>query len=264
MIQLEKVKHKYGFDRGLRASLKNMQVVKVDLPFDNKGNIDVQKQKEIISKYEYIIEVRKNVLASKQKLKDLNVSIASLITDGKVSNLSITSVLDSPPTNSGLKKINVSLEQSTKKTLPVYSATMKEDAVFGWVSEDSKWKKYENVLTWNKDGSAGFVFYRKNRFVPYEKVKLLRIKEEYRDTLSYDYLKHVIQNRLFEEGFGFNIKCSMDKVLKLSIPIPIDNKGKFDIDSQNEIANMYNKIDGVRQNVIEELNKVLNIGISFE
>lgn len=264
MIQLEKVKHKYGFDRGLRASLKNMQVVTIDIPFDNKGKIDINKQKEIISKYEYILEVRKNVSNYKQRLKELNVSIASLIVDGKVSSVPIASVLDSPPTNSGLKKINVSLEQSATNTLPVYSATMNEDAVFGWVSENSKWKKYENVLTWNKDGSAGFVFYRKNKFVPYEKVKLLKIKEEFKSSLSYEYLKHVIQNRLFEEGFGFSVKCSMDKVLKLNIPIPTGDKGKFDTTRQNEIGNIYNKIEGIRQSVLDELDKVLNTDIDFD
>jgi len=58
MLQLEKVKHKYGFDRGLRSSLKNMQNVCVEIPFDEQGNVNIEKQKEVIEKYEYIAELR--------------------------------------------------------------------------------------------------------------------------------------------------------------------------------------------------------------
>lgn len=264
MIQLEKVKHKYGFDRGLRASIKNMQAVSIEIPFDKKGKIDVIKQREIISKYEYVLEVRKNIINYKQKLHKLNVSIASLISDGTNVDKNISAILNSPSTNSGLKKVDVSLEPNTKDVLPVYSATMDEDAVFGYVAESSKWKKYENVLTWNKDGSAGFVFYRKNRFVPYEKVKLLEIKKEHKADLSYEYLKHVIQNRLFEEGFGFSIKCSMDKVLKLSIPIPTTSDGQFNLSKQIEIAKIYDKIEEIKKSVLIELDKVSNADISFD
>ncbi len=263
MIQLKKVKHKYGFDRGLRASLKNMQAISIEIPFDENDKIDIEKQKEIISKYEYILEVRKDVSSYKQKLKELNVSVASLI-DEKFIEKNISLVLNSPPTNSGLKKVNVSLEPTSKETIPVYSATMNEDDVFGWVSESSKWKKYENVLTWNKDGSAGFVFYRKDRFVPYEKVKLLEIKDEFKSDLSYEYLKHVVQTRLFEEGFGFNVKCSMDKVLKLSIPIPTKDNGQFDVSKQKDIAKLYDKIDQIKRSVLLELDKVSNAEIDFE
>lgn len=263
MIQLEKVKHKYGFDRGLRASLENMRNVSIEIPFKTNGNIDIDKQREIISKYEYVFGVKKKVFNYKQKIKSLNVSVASLIVDSKFDNVEISSILDSPPTNSGLKKKDVSLVSMHKNTVPVYSATMVENAIFGWVSEDSKWKKYENVLTWNKDGSAGYVFYRKNRFVPYEKVKLLKIKEEHNSDLSYHYLKYVIQNRLFEEGFGFSVKCSMDKVLKLKIPIPIGNDGMFDNNRQNEIASVYEDIDEIRQSILDELEKILNIDIHF-
>ena len=264
MIQLEKVKHKYGFDRGLRASLKNMEAVSIEIPFDESGKIDIEKQKEIIAKYEYILEVRKDVAEYKRKLKELNISIASIISNEKFVEQPISTVLNSPPTNSGLKKVNVSLEPTTKETLPVYSATMNEDDVFGWVSESSKWKKYENVLTWNKDGSAGFVFYRKKRFVPYEKVKLLEIKDEFKLELSYEYLKHVVQARLFEEGFGFNVKCSMDKVLKLSIPIPIKDKGQFDVAKQLEIAKLYDKIDEIKKSILVELDKVSNAEIDLD
>jgi hypothetical protein len=50
MLQLSKVKHKYGFDRELRSSLKNMKQVSIEMPFKN-GCIDLDAQKEVLEKY---------------------------------------------------------------------------------------------------------------------------------------------------------------------------------------------------------------------
>ena len=73
MIQLENVKHKYGFDRGLRASIKNMKEVIIKIPFNLGEAISIEKQREVIEKYEYIKELRNRIQAYKEQLFDLNV-----------------------------------------------------------------------------------------------------------------------------------------------------------------------------------------------
>ena len=75
MLQLEKVKHKYDFDRGLRSSLKNMQNVNIEIPFDIEGNIDIEKQKEVVEKYEYISKVRKIINEYKNQIEEFNFII---------------------------------------------------------------------------------------------------------------------------------------------------------------------------------------------
>jgi len=75
MIQLENVKHKHGFDRGLRASLKNMREISIKLPFCDNGQLNIAKQKEVIEKYEYVKELRTKVAAYKQQIFDINVNI---------------------------------------------------------------------------------------------------------------------------------------------------------------------------------------------
>lgn len=92
----------------------------------------------------------------------------------------------------------------------------------------------------------------------------MQIKSEYKDCLSYEYLKHTIQTRLFEEGFGFNVKCSMDKVLKLNIPIPMNSKKQFSLDAQKEISGIYSKIAIIKHSILEELNKVSDAEINLE
>ncbi|XCF06032.1 N-6 DNA methylase [Tamlana crocina] len=73
MIQLDNVKHKYGFDRGLRASIKNMKQVEIKLPFNDDGSINIEKQQEVIEKYEYIIELKSRIASYKEQLFDINI-----------------------------------------------------------------------------------------------------------------------------------------------------------------------------------------------
>lgn len=73
MIQLENGKHKYGFDRELRASIRNMKEVSVKLPFYQNGELNIEKQKEVIEKYEYIKELRSRIAGYKNQIFNLNV-----------------------------------------------------------------------------------------------------------------------------------------------------------------------------------------------
>lgn len=73
MIQLDNVKHKYGFDRGLRASIRNMNQVVIKLPFNEDNTISFEKQKEVIQKYEYILELKNRISTYKEQLFDVNI-----------------------------------------------------------------------------------------------------------------------------------------------------------------------------------------------
>ena len=161
----------------------------------------------------------------------------------------IEDILTSPSTNSGLKKIHVLHEKpETGDYLPVYSASKNEKAIFGWVKKESKWKRYNNLLTWNKDGSAGVVFFREKEFVPYEKVKLLKIKSDFEKELFYPFLKTIIKKRLLSSGYNFGFKCSMERVLKIEIEIPVLSNGKFDIKEQKKLSEKYEKFSQLRNN----------------
>lgn len=61
MLQLKNCRHKYGFDRGLRASLKNMKPFEIQIPITSKDEFDVEKQSEIIEKYKVIEEVKAKI-----------------------------------------------------------------------------------------------------------------------------------------------------------------------------------------------------------
>ncbi len=177
--------------------------------------------------------------------------------------ITISKIMDSPPTNSGLKKKNVLHKKITENLLPVYSASQDGNLVFGWLSKDSKWKVYKNILTWNKDGSSGIVFYRQNKFIPYEKVKLLKIKKEFEKELDYLFLKYIIQDKLLSLKFDFNFKCSMERVLNTKIEIPVDQNEKFDLYEQRKIANKYEKIEQIKNILKEDYKKIKKLKINL-
>ena len=179
----------------------------------------------------------------------------------------IKEILFSPPTNSGLKKKHVEQKQLNSNYIPVYSASKDEKHIYGWVRKDSKWKKYENLLTWVKDGSSsGYVFYRKELFVPYEKLKILELKEEFRHNISYEYLQIVIQNKLLSNDYGFGFKCSMERVLETEIKVPVNQDEEYDLQVQLKLAETYNSVFNLKNKVSElfkEFDKI-KIAIDFK
>jgi len=231
---------------------------------DEKIELGIKEENKKIKLEEFpqiIEEVANNLLIFKEEILQLNEKKKSKIS---FKNYLVEDILDSPPTNSGLKKINISLTETAKFSIPVYSASKDENLIFGWVSLDSKWKKYENLLTWNKDGSANYVFYRKNTFVPYEKVKLLKLKEQFSNFLLYDYLKIVVQESMIKAGFDFKFKCSMDRVLKLFIPIPFNEQGNIDIEMQKELIEKYEYIAELKEKIEKYKKQIDELNVKIE
>lgn len=183
----------------------------------------------------------------------------------KTKKVFIKNIMDSPPTNSGLKRKDVLLHNKSEELLPVYSASKDEKFVFGWLTRNSKWRKYKNVLTWNKDGSSsGYVFYRKEEFIPYEKIKILKIKPKFENTFDYKFLCFIIQERLLASGFDFNFKCSMDRVMNITIDIPINEKNEFDLKMQQTLAKGYEKIYTLKKELQKTYEDIKKIKVNIE
>ncbi|GMG80719.1 N-6 DNA methylase [Bacillus safensis] len=182
--------------------------------------------------------------------------------DLKFRRVKINEIMYSPPTNSGLKRKDVYQEQKPG-TVPVYSASKTENLIFGYVDRDSKWKKYSDVLTWNKDGSLG-VFYRKEEFVPYEKVKILETLPEFRESLDYSYLKHALLTEMVKLGFDYSNKSTMQKILEMEINIPIDGNELYCIETQKELLQRYAVIEEMRSNIINTINNFKKIRVHIE
>ena len=143
MLQLSKVKHEYGFDRGLRSSLKNMAQISVKIPIDSTGKIDLQFQQDVLEKYQVIKETKQKVEEYKRKINELNVEIKA---QSQFKEISIGKLFLFPSTNS---KITKRYCMKNKGKIPVYASSKSEKSVLGFI----------------KDGLTQINYYEKKMFL---------------------------------------------------------------------------------------------------
>lgn len=252
MIQLEKVKHKYGFDRGLRASLKNMESVFIDLPIDSKGKIDIQKQNEVIERYEYIEELKVKVDSYNKLINNIKIDITN---DFKIEHFKVSNLFEILGEENLTKKyINLN-----KGEYPVYSGQLENDGVFGYINS---YKYDETLLTWVTYGNSGHIKKVSGKLNIGRNNCGLRPLNK---SLSLDYIKFIAQPIFIENVKGEKQKSLPQSIVKeIKLPIPVDNFGNIDLEAQNEIASKYIKIESIKKSILNELNKILETEIDFE
>jgi type I restriction enzyme M protein len=229
---------------------------------DEKVNLGIVEEENLMQLRDFSSHIGdiSNELIEYQELID--ELIEKKKDDLKFSRVKIKNIMFSPPTNSGLKRKDVYLEKKPN-TIPVYSASKTENLIFGYVDKGSKWKIYSNVLTWNKDGSLG-VFYRKEEFVPYEKVKILEVLPEFKESLDYSYLKYALLTEMVKLGFDYSNKGTMQKILEIEVNVPIDKNNSFCIETQKELLQRYTVIEELRSNIVSTIDSFKKIRVKID
>jgi type I restriction-modification system DNA methylase subunit len=210
---------------------------------------------------ELVEEVANNILSFKEELLEFNEKKKTKLI---FKTVKIGDIFDFPSTNS---KITKEFCEKNKGNIPVYASSKDEKSVLGYIEDNlPNIKYYKNCLSWNRNGSVGYVFIRNHRFTTNEDHRAFVIKKEVEDFLSKKYLKSVIEFNLLKTGFSFLNKCGLDKIQPIEIQIPINDIGAFDLEKQIEIAEKYEYITELR-NKIENYKKrieELNVEISEE
>lgn len=252
MLQLESVKHIYGFDRGLRASLKNMKTVEIKLPINENGSFDVNHQKEAVSKYLSHTELKSRINSYKRQLKEIIVEIKNETTS---KDFKITELFDILGEDNLTKKhIN-----DNKGDYPVYSGQIENGGVFGYLNS---YKYDETILTWVTYGNSGHILKRSGKFNIGRNNCGLRPKH---NTIDLDYIKYVAQPLFIDNVKGEKQKSLPQTIVKnIKVPVPIKKDGSFNLLSQKEIAKKYLKIDLVKSEIIKELDKIINVSIDYD
>ena len=249
LYALYSVRDKYGFDRGLRASLKNMKDIEIMMPVNKDGSFDSQKQNEIANGYILIEEIKSKISEDVERIESVKLKLMDDYENSKeelIPNM-FDIYLGSP-------KYDHRYFVTHKGEYPVYSAQTKN------IGEIAKIDSYEydtEGLTWTIDGYAGRVFHRTGKFSMTIHCGLLVIKERYKGNLDYSFLRHLLDNELptYAVGEG-NKRLKKNHISKITIKIPIDRDGNYDLGKQKQIARMYSSIDQIKNSVKKELEKV--------
>jgi hypothetical protein len=220
---------------------------------------------------ELLEEVANNVLAFKEEILLLDEkSIKKIDSDSSseyrykdllIKEVLVGDIFDFPSTNS---KITKEFCNNNKGNIPVYASSKDEEAVLGYIKDDMpNIKYYENCLSWNRNGSVGYVFIRNHKFTTNEDHRAFVVKQQFTNNLSKEYLKFTIEDNLLKSGFSFLNKCGLDKIKKVKIPIPVSQNGEFDLVAQKKIAQKYQQIKQTKMSILKELNRIGTMAIDF-
>lgn len=264
LYQLELQSHIKGFDRTLRSSLSNMQDIVVSIPTDRKGVFDVKIQNMIVQKYRAIKSIKENLKSETNEISKITLDIKP---PKEVMVLTIEDLFDlKKSTNSS--KFTKDFVYKNLGSVPVYSASKNpNDISYGYVKDGLPDIKYfEDILTWNIDGSVGMAFFRKGKFTLSEKVIPLILQDKWVGLIDYTYVKYCLEKKAVEQGFAFSNKAGKSRIKDIEIEIPAFKKNGDlipNIKNQKELAKEYEEIYEIKDKVVQYLQGLNEITVDI-
>ncbi|MDR3226979.1 MAG: N-6 DNA methylase, partial [Prevotellaceae bacterium] len=162
------------------------------------------------------------------------------------------------PSIKGLTKTFI---KNNSGNIPVYGGRQDEVPI-GYIAENLKDVKYfENCLGWNREGSVGYVFYHQHKFTTNDHHRPLLIKDEFKNVLDPNYIKIKLQELLFKQGFRWSKTASKEKVQKLKIELPINERNNISLEIQNRLSERAQKIEEIKRKIQEKGNYLINVKV---
>jgi restriction endonuclease S subunit len=235
------------FTKVYPSMIKNIEIT---MPVDKEGNFDVLAQPEIAKKYEFFDDIKRKTGEYQKQIRKLSIEmeLEYEFEEKKLSDFFDIIKGKQIYTNDYIRK--------HEGNIPVYSSQTINDGIIGYIDAFD----FDcNALTWTTDGIySGAVFIRSGKFSMTTHCGALIPKNGIENILL-EYVHLYLKNKLKRFVIGEQNKRVTVNVMKnLIIPLPITKDRKFDLTAQKEIAEKYNKIEQVKNNVLAELDKIKN------
>jgi len=251
--QLDIQTHLLGFDRSLRSSLTNMEKVSIKIPIAKDGSFDLNLQKSLVESFRKIYQIKKRIFELYNEISNTKILFEES-DKNKIKTICLGEekyfFIDN---GERIRKKDI---DKAKGKIPVYSSSQFENEALGYVSDNiieiiPRAKKFKGkCITINADGSVGKVFLRNEEFYANDILNILEIKDK---NILYEYILYELQNKLSLLGLSWINKLYKEKLRKVCVDIPIDKDGQIDTKTQKDIANKYDLIYNLRNQVALEL-----------
>jgi len=231
------------------------QELSVEIPIDENGEFDLDKQKEIAEKYAKIEQIKNKLKEDYKKIGDMEIDINSKY---EIKSISITGEEGIFEAEKGNPKYTKKYMHEHKGEFPVYSS---QTSNLGEIGSIDTYDYEEECFTWTTDGTyVGTVFYRNGKFSITTHCGILRVKPEYKDKVDFEYLNFILNQTLpnYKLGEGSNKRLGTERMKEVQIEIPIDENGEFDLDKQREIAEKHKKIEEIKTKLKDNYEKMIN------
>lgn len=257
---LEQVKHKYGFDRGLRASLSNMRSICINIPIDENGDFDIETQEDISEAVSCVKQLREIIVDKKNRIESTYVTL-----NDDTINMAFFPLSEVLVPIKGKSIYTKKYGNTHSGEFPVYSASSQVPLTY--IDTYDYEGKY---LTWSTNGFAGTILIIDGKFSINGDRGILLPKDG-RDDLDLNYLHYTLEpifrsmakGRKGDKGEDEFTKLYPSMIDDIMIPFPVNKAGDIDIEVQREIAQRYIAVDQCRADIINKLNTVLDQKIVF-
>ncbi|MDO4536354.1 MAG: restriction endonuclease subunit S [Clostridium perfringens] len=240
--------------------IKKLDIL-IPIPIRDNGEYDLEIQEDIALKYEKI-NIKKNILLEKKrKIEEIEITFLEGLNTKEVKIIELfTPVL-------GNGKYTKEFCMNNKGIYPVYSGN-----TVGSFNNINEYTYEGEYLTWAKDGLAGYLMYHNEKFSITNHRGLL-VPTELCTNIDLEYIKIIlepifrksIKGRLGLEGKNEYTTLSKDMINKIEdkMLIPINAEGSFDLEKQKEIAQKYNNVKYIKNNIIMKIEEIINKELIF-
>jgi restriction endonuclease S subunit len=232
------------------------------IPVNNYGDFDLDKQKEIISKYKKIEEIKSDLTYKLSLFKKMDITPKS-IQKTKAFKFEDIFKLGKGSGNNQFKPAFF-INNSNLGDIPVFGAVNKKETTKGYINNNIKGiKYYQDCIRVGIDGNggAGISFYQEGVFAINHKVRCLILDDKYKNLLSYQYIQMLIRNIQQELSLGNSNGLSVKKLKNIVIEIPIKEDGNIDLKKQQEIYKIFEKTNEIKRHIEEKLQHISQLEV---
>jgi len=239
------------FSWGDKAGKDKIAKLTFCLPINYDGKIDIKQQNKIAERIKLIEILKSSVKDYQQTIKTLKININE---NYQHKEISILELFGNDGIKKGLSKYTNSYIQKHKGIYPLYSSQTTDNGIIGHIDSYDYKKK---CITWTTDGiHAGTVFLRNEQFSMTTHCGAL-IPNDNLEHISLEYIFNYLKNNLKVYAIGEqNKRITVDIIKKVIVKIPVCVNGSFDINKQKKMAEKYQKIENIKQEISSELLKI--------
>ncbi len=260
-----------GSDEFTKVYPKMLEEVEIVMPIGIDGKFDLETQKNVVDKILYIEDIKSKIRLYEEQVSVIEIDIADKNTYESYAVSDVFNFQDGfafpssiyTTKHSDIKLIRI--QDINKKSEPKIVRIPRD---FKFPNQAKFWVNKNDYLL-SLSGAAGFNLIKWSSEEGYlnQRITKITIKEEFKHSLIADY-ETVLISQIYAElnnlGKGANNNLTRKDIVNIKLKIPINRKKEIDKKVQVQIAEMCKKIEQIKKNILDELDRILKIEIDFD
>ena len=250
-LELEQLLLSQGFRWSKTASKEKVSGMFINIPINDDGSFDIDIQKRIVEKYNRVASTQNQLKIYYEKLQKSNVQLQetypfkTLYLSDDVFSLEI-----------GKRILKKEVQSSG---IPVYSANPNQ--LFGYTAKSNISDFSKPSILWGIDGNFEFGYIPANvEFATTDHCGRITIES---NNIISEFVYYQLQESKNLYGFNRVYRASLKNITMVSVNIPIDTEGNFDIEAQQEMLRRYKKIESIKTDILNLLITVIKSAVDY-